>query len=185
MPLDNKFVPKKSITVPPGTHTALLAEIIHIGVQRGEYKGEVSLKDQILFSFELPDITSEDGRPIRISKRETHSLGAKGNLIKLIQALTGTNNLEKGIDYSDLIGKPLLLSIEHTEKGNSKIAGYMSLPNQYKNGLKPLMSTPRLFLDVDQISEKDFKQFPEWVQKVINERVGGKNDNTVYNDAPS
>lgn len=171
MALDYKFVPTKGVNIPPGSHVGLLAEIIHLGVQRGEYEGVVSYKDKVLFTFELPDITLDDGRPVRMSKVETNSSSNRSNYLKLVKALTGKQDLSEGIELDKLIGSPVLLQVEDNKKGTgSNIKVYMAVPAVIRTNLKPLMSEPRLLLDVEKIGD-EIKKLPDWIQKMINSRI--------------
>lgn len=179
MPVEKKFVPKKGVEIQEGTHVGLFAGLIHLGTQRNEYEGKVSYKDQVLLKFELPDTTMDDGRPVTISKRETNSGGAKSNMLKLVKALKGTKDLDDGVDYEELIGQPVMLEISHTNKGNASIKGYMPVPDFLKKTMKPLMVEPVLLFDVEQISDKELEAMPEWLQKLINERV---QDGKDYNE---
>ena len=171
MAVDSKFVPKKGVEIPEGPQVALFAGLVHLGTQRNEYEGKVSYKDQVLFRFELPEVTLDDGRPVILTKRETNSAGAKSNVLKLVRALKGSKDIKDGVDYEEMIGAPLLLQVGHTAKGNAKIDAYTPIPSQMKNSIKPLMSDPMLFFDVETISDKDKEKMPEWLQKLINERV--------------
>jgi hypothetical protein len=179
MALNKEFKVKKGISVEAGTHVGLLLSIIHLGVQKIEYAGEVSYKDQVLLVFELPDTTLEDGRPITISKRETHSVGKKSNLLKAVKALNGGKDVAReGILYEILIGKPVMLELkENSKKTGVNVAGYMPVPDVLKKTLKPLVNEAKLYLDVEKISDKELEALPEWVRKVINERV--KEDDPV------
>lgn len=176
MAVEKKFIPKKSVEIPEGTQVGLFAGLIHLGTQRNEYEGKVSYKDQVLLRFELPDIILEDGRPITITKRETNSGGAKSNMLKLVKALKGTKDLEDGVDYEELVGQPVMLEIAHTSKGNAKIDGYMPVPEFLKKTVKPLMTEPVLLFDVENISDKELEAMPDWLQKLINERVQDDKD---------
>jgi len=171
MPVEKKFIPKKGIDIEEGSYIGLFAGLIHLGIQRNEYQGEVSYKDQVLLKFELPDILLEDGRPIIITKRETNSGGAKSNMLKLVKALSNSSDITNGVDYEELVGKPLMLDIKHSAKGSAKISGYMPVPKHLKAGIKPLMNEPVLLFDVEHISDKELETMPEWLRELINKRV--------------
>lgn len=175
MAIEKTFKPTKGVDIPEGTHVGLFAGLIHLGTQRSEYEGNVSYKDTVLVKFELQDVLMDDGRPVTITKRETNSSGAKSNLLKLVKAIKGSSNVADGVDFEDMVGLPVLLEITHSAKGNAKIKGYMSVPDILKKTVKPLMGNPVLLFDVEQISETELQDMPEWLQKVINERVQGDN----------
>lgn len=171
MSVEKKFVPKKGVEIPEGPQVGLFAGLIHLGTQRNEYEGKVSYKDQVLLKFELPDVTMDDGRPVTLTKRETNSSGAKSNMLKLVRALKGTKNLDSGVDYEELVGLPVTLQIAHTSKGSAKIESYTPVPDVLKKTVKPLMTEPVLLFDVEAISDKELEAMPEWLSKLINERV--------------
>lgn len=172
MAISKIFKPGKGVDIPVGSQIAIVQSIIHLGTQRTEYEGNVSYKDQILFTFELPEFVLENGHSVTLSKTETNTSGIKGNLTKLLTAINGGKKLtDDGLDLEDAIGKPLMLTVGVTKTGNSKIEGYTSIHDNLKKTLKPLIGTPRLLLDVEEISAKELSELPEWVQKIINERI--------------
>ncbi len=170
MAIESKFKVGEGsgVELEEGSYKARLLSIVHLGVQKGEFNGEVSYKDQLLAQFELVDELMPDGRPVVRGKRETNSMGKRANFTKLVQALGGD---EDGTDLSELLGEPLMLSIGKTATGNSKISSYSKMREKDKQGLAPLMGEPKLFLDVDQISDKELAAMPDWLRKIINERV--------------
>lgn len=177
MAIDKVSVPKKGVNVSPGSHVGLFVGLIHLGIQKTEFEGAVSYKDQVLLSFELPDVLLDDGRPVTLSKTENHSLGARANLLKAAVALNGGKSVDDGIDWESMVGKPLMLQVkENKKKTGVNISGYAAIPEVYKKNLKPLMNEPRMLLDVETISEKELKGLPEWVQKMISKRVKEEGD---------
>lgn len=169
MAVDNKYKKKKFVEIPEGTHLALFQGLVHVGIHKNEYQGVVSHPDQVLLMFELPDITLDDGRAVTLTRRESNSFGQRSNLTKVVKALN--NGKDDEIAFSELIGKPLMLETkENTKKTGVNITGYMSAPESLKRTVKPLMNKPILLLDVEKIGEKDLKELPEWIQKLINER---------------
>jgi hypothetical protein len=174
--------PKKGVDIEEGSHVGLFLGLVHLGVQKGEYEGLVSYKDQVLLMFELPDITLEDGRPINLTARVTHSLSKRATLLKVGKALNGGRDVKDGIDWEASIGKPVLLELKNNAKGTGvNIKGYMAVPDVMRKNLKPLINEPKLLLDVDAIGDKELEKLPEWVRKVINERVKeeGETDSSV------
>lgn len=178
MAIDKVSKPTKGggIDVPPGTHVALFAGLVHLGTQKGEYQGKVSYNDQVLAYFELPDITLEDGRPITLTARMNHKLGSgkgkKSTMLVLGEALNGGKECKEGIDWEDNIGKPLMVVLETNSKGTGvNIKNYMPIMESLKKGLKGLVGEPKLYYDVEKISDKELEGLSEWVRKVINERV--------------
>lgn len=171
----SKVLKSGGVTIKPGSKLGLFLGIIHLGTQKSEFEGRVSYKDQVLLKFELPSVLLPDGRPVTLSKRETHVLGSgkgkESNLLKLGRALNDGEKPE-GIDWEESLGKPVLLELkENKDKTGVNISGYLVPPEEMVEKVKPLVNEPVLELDVDNIPDKAFKGFPEWLQKVINERV--------------
>lgn len=177
----SKITESKGIDIPEGTHPARFLSLVHLGVQKTEWQGKTNYKEQVLLRFELSEITLEDGRPVSLTKRENLTLlkskqGKESNLLKLGKALNGGKDVKEGIDWEDSLGKPLFLEVSKTDKGSAKIEGYVAMPASLAKTLPPLVNEPSLLLDVDTVSEPEFKKLPEWVQKVMNERVNSEGE---------
>ena len=103
------------VSAPIGTHPARCYSIIDLGHQRNEYEGQVSVKQQVLISWELPlEDKLDDGRPIGTSKFYTMSLNDKANLCIDLASWRGkafTEEEKLGFDVSKLLGVPCILSI--------------------------------------------------------------------------
>ncbi len=159
-----------SVDIPVGTEIGLLLGVVHLGTQKNTYKGVTSFVDQVLLQFELQDVLTESGQPIIFSKIERNSMKAKANLLKFGKAIG--IDVDEGIDFESLIGKPIGLTLDHNEAGTRvTIKGYTALSKRDLSAVKPLMGTPRLYLDVDTISESQKSELPEFVRKMINERI--------------
>lgn len=168
-----------SIDIPIEPTIGLLKSMVHVGRQRGEYKGESKITDQVLIQFELQDVTTSEGQPVTFGKVMTNSLHEKAGMVKLATAL-GIDVDNEGIDLQAHAGKPVMLDIQKTSTGKPKIAGFSKLRQVDLKTVKPLNGTP-LFLDeVEEISETQKKELPEWIQKLINARV--KDDDGEFED---
>jgi hypothetical protein len=179
MAISKKLKEDKSggVDIPEGPTTALFLGIVHIGVQKNTYKGVTSYVDQALLQFELQDVLLPSGNPIVVSKIERNSLKKKANMLKFGEAMKA--NTEEGMDFDELVGKPLTLNMGKNEAGTRVvIKSYGQLHPGLKGTVKPLMGTPRVYLDVDQLTEAQVSELPEFVQKMINERVKGQVPNT-------
>ena len=145
---------------------------MHLGTQRQTYEGKTSLVDKLFLQFELQDLLTDNGQPIVYGKVERNSMKKKANLLKLASAYNV--DMEEGIDFEELVGKAVLLDIGKGEKGDSiGIRGYNKIPSLLKKEVKPLMGTPRVYLDVEEITESQLSELPEFVQKMVSERVKG------------
>lgn len=158
------------IDIPVGQTIGLLLNIVHVGTQKNTYKGVTTLKDQVVFTFELQDELMDNSQPIKTSKVETNSMKSKANLVKLGKAMGA--NVTEGIDFEALVGKGVMLNMDHNEaKTRVVVKGYGVIPKKLIGEVKPLMGTPKVLLDVDEITDSQLKDLPEWIQKMINERV--------------
>lgn len=174
MAVNKKFKGDKGFVIEEGTHVGLFLGLVHLGIQRGEFEGVVSYKDQVLIKFELPDVLSDKGTPLTLSKRVTNSSHSKAELMKAVKALSGNSNVDEGVDFEELVGSPVMLEVGHSKSGGAKIVGYMPVPAALKKTIKPLMGEPVLLFDVEKISDKELEKMPEWLRKVINERSGNE-----------
>lgn len=165
------FADTPKFLVPEDTHVGLLHSIIHLGLQKNEFQGVVSIVDQVLLTFELPDVLLDDGRPATVNSRVKVSTHTKSTLTKVVEALGG--DTKEGVEFDQLIGKSVMLGILHnTKKTGVYIKTYMQTPATLKKHLKPLLNKKILHLDVDKITDHQKTELPKWVVKVIDERHG-------------
>lgn len=164
-------ITKGELTVVPAEPTiGLLLGVVHIGIHKNVYLGVTSHVDQVLLQFELQDVLTDKGTPVVFSKLERNSLHEKANIPKLGKAMG--LDVEEGIDFEELIGKPVLLGLEHNkDKTRVNIKSYSPIPKMMKSAIKPLMGTPKLYLDVDELTEGQVAELPEWIRKKLTERV--------------
>ena len=170
MAVDKVFKPKSGVEVPEGPQLGLLLNVIHVGVQKNTYQGLTNYKDQVLVTFELPEVTTDEGKPLCQSTRVSNLSGPKSTLTKIVKALNGGKKIEDGIDFESLIGKPIQLTIGKTSGGNSKISEFSPVMGSIAKSAPKLVNEPKLLLDVDNIGDKELESLPEWIRKVINER---------------
>lgn len=120
---------------PIGNHIGRCIGMIDIGTQQGEYLGKTTHARKIVLRFELPnELISEGewaGKPFVVSKFYTASIGEKANLRKDLEAWRGkpfTSDELMGFDSKNLLDKPCMVNVTHTEKGKAKIAGITPIP---------------------------------------------------------
>ena len=182
MAVEKVAKPKHGINVPEGTHLGLFLGLVHLGIQKNDYEGTTTYKDQVLLKFELPEFIMENSLPVVVSKRETNSLSQKANMLKAVKALSGAKNIDDGVDFEDLIGQPVLLELKANAKKTSvSIASYTPVLSSMRKDIKPLINSPQLLFDVDNIGAKELKDQPEWIQTLINTRI--KEDNVPDTNA--
>ena len=157
--------------IPAGTHVARCIGVIDLGTQYSEKFGNSSRK--VLVKWELPDELMDDGKPVGTSKKYTLSLNEKANLKKDLESWLGRGITEQeqkeGFALGDLLGKPCLLSIIHTQSGDktyANIAGVMSIP---KGTQVPAQFNPMTTYDVEDGKNAVFEKLPDWIKKMIGE----------------
>lgn len=169
--------PKKASIepVPAGAHVARLYQIIHVGSVPSTYQGQERISDQVRLTFELCNekkvFKEEEGeKPLSISTRfETYSMGKKANLRRLVEGMLGVTLHDDeafNMNLDDILGQECLLTVVHTEgkDGNTyaNIKGASPLP---KGMLAPaIVNTPR-FLDVNEITEEELNNLPQFLQE--------------------
>lgn len=120
---------------PTGMQKAVCAYVHDIGMQKGEYKGEVNIKHQIIITWELEERLQTGefaGKRFLINKWYTLSLSEKASLRKDLEAWRGRNFTKEEaakFDVEKLVGANCYLNIIATESGNRKVASVTPLPN--------------------------------------------------------
>lgn len=158
------------IDIKADSYIGLLLGVVHLGTQKNIYKGVTSFVDQLLLQFELQDLILDNGKPVVVSKVVRNSMKAKANLVSIGRDLGA--DVEEGIDFDELVGKPIMVEMGLNEaKTKVTVKGFSKLPKLLAKEVKPLMSTPRVLLDVDEITDSQVTELPDWVGKLIQGRV--------------
>jgi len=122
----------------PATYPARCYQIIDLGHQKNEYNGDITIKHQVLVSWEVPSELLDDGQPMSIGKFYTLSLHPKSNMGQDLVSWRGkafTPEEEAGFDITNLAGVPCLLSVID-KNGKSRVGSVsglakgMSVPDQ-------------------------------------------------------
>jgi hypothetical protein len=158
--------------VPAGNHVARLYQIVHIGTNSFEYKGEMKKSDKVRLTFELCNERKafkegEEPKPFSISREFGLTMGKKSNLRPFVEGFIGTSLDDEeayGFDLDDLIGMACLLNVVHAEVGDkvySNIRGASPLPKG--------MDAPELFneskiIDVDTAPFEEIEALPEFIR---------------------
>lgn len=156
---------------PIGTHIARCVKIIDIGTQKGEYQGKVNIRRQCILAWELPtEPMSGDehfGKPFLVSRFYTASLSEKANLRKDLENWRGRafNETElAGFDSKNILCKPCLLSVIHTDNGRAKVSGVMALP---KGMEVPAQVNPAVYFSLDKFDPVVFDSLSEGYKRLI------------------
>ncbi len=113
----------------PATYPARCYQIVDLGMQKNEYNGDVTIKHQVLVSWEVPSELLDDGQPMSIGKFYTLSLHPKSNMGQDLVSWRGkafSPEEEAGFDISNLAGVPCLLSVID-KNGKSRVGSVSGL----------------------------------------------------------
>ena len=166
-----------SIDIKPDSYIGLLLSVIHVGSQSNTYLGVTSIVDQLALRFELQDVLTDKGTPVVVTKVMRNSMKSKASLVSFGAAIGA--DLEEGIDFESLVGKPVLVDMGYNEaKTKVSVKGFHKLSSRDRAAVKPLMGTPTVHLDVEEMSAAQIKELPEWLQKVISSRIKGDGEQT-------
>jgi hypothetical protein len=138
---------------PAGTYPARLVRIVDLGTQTTEYQGEAKHARKVLLTWEIvdPDTRTDDDRPYLISKRYTASLHEKAGLRRDLAAWRGQDFTPAELarfDLATLLGKPVLIGIVHSTKGERTFANVASLSRMPKGMQAGEPTEPPLHFDL-------------------------------------
>ena len=118
-----------------GNHVARCVGMIDIGTHQSEYQGKTTYARKIVLRFELPNEVMAEGdyagKPFLVSKFYTASLSEKANLRKDLESWRGrpfTQQELAGFDSKNILDKPCMVNVVHTDKGKAKIASLAPIP---------------------------------------------------------
>jgi hypothetical protein len=156
---------------PPGSFAARCYQIIDLGHQTFEWKGEAKVAPKVRITWELNEMM-QDGRPFSISKEYTASIGDKANLRKDLEAWRGrpfSSEELRNFSLENVLGAPCLLGVVHKpSKDGSKVyanvGSVMALP---KGMAAPELVNPAVKFDIGTFDQKVFDSLSSYVQKKI------------------
>lgn len=158
---------------PIGNHIARCVKVIDLGTQKGEYQGTPLIRRQVTIAWELPgELMTEGagkGKPFLVSKTYTASLSEKATLRKHLESWRGrafTADELKGFDSKNILMKPCMLSILHTEKGKAQVSGVAAVPK----GLEvPAQVNKSVYfsLEPDEFSLEVYESLGKWHKETI------------------
>lgn len=163
---------------PEGTHIATCYLVVDLGDQKVTYKGEESIKPQVLIGWELTNEPMQDGRPFVASRTYNAFFSEKANLRKDLESWRGRKFTEDelaGFDISKLLKVPCQITITHStgEKTYANVSAVTGLP---KGVEAPELTNPPVIYDMDNPSQSAYESLPKWIQDKINNAVQPVND---------
>ena len=125
---------------PAGNHMARLYSVIDLGHQATEWAGETKIMHKVVLTWELhgkddneQPLTTDDGKPLIVSKRYTVMLGEQARLRQDLEAWSNkkmTAEDRKNFDLKNLLGKFCMVNITHSEDGKcANISGISPVPS--------------------------------------------------------
>jgi hypothetical protein len=157
--------------VPQGTFAARCYQIIDLGHQTFEWKGEAKVAPKVRITWELNEMM-KDGRPFSISKEYTASIGEKANLRKDLEAWRNrkfTAQELANFSLENVLGAPCMLGIVHVPskdgtKTYANLGSIMALPK----GMEcPELVNPAVKFDIGEFNQDIFNSLTSYVQKKI------------------
>jgi hypothetical protein len=164
---------KEFEAAPIGNHVARCIGLIDLGTQQGEYQGKTTHARKIVLRWELPnEVMSEGewaGQPFMVSQFYTASLSEKANLRKVLESWRGkpfTPEELMGFDSKNLLDKPCMVNITHTEKGKAKVASVAQVP---KGMTVPGRVNDILYFSLEpgDFSQATFEALPKFFKEMI------------------
>lgn len=164
---------------PAGNHLARLYSIIDIGHQETVWKGATKIMHKVVFTWELHGedndgnpLTTDDGKPLIVSKRYTVSLGDQSTLRKDLESWSGKKMTEedrKGFDLKTLLGKFCMLSVVHSDDGKyANVGSINSVPTAIRNAIPEGINAPIHFW-LNQYTKEQYEALPKYYRKKITE----------------
>lgn len=157
-----------------GSHVAVCNMVADLGVQPGSGQYPEP-KRQVLIRWEVPEERVEyekDGQsyegPMTISRTFTASMNEKATLRKTLENWRGrkfTDEEAGAFDVSSILGKPCLLSVSETVKGENTYANVSGVSPLVKGMATPKAENELLYYGVD--NQKQFDKLPKWVREKI------------------
>lgn len=154
---------------PEGTHPATCTAVIDLGTQYSDrWKKQ---QHRVLIGWELDtDEKRSDGAPFVAWRRYTMSLHEKGSLRKDLEAWRGrkfTAEELQGFSLKNILGKPCILTITHTNNDGTTYANVASVAALPKRMGAPAAPAKLILFDIDEPDMAVFADFGEKLQAQI------------------
>ncbi len=161
---------------PAGNHAAICYAVIDLGTQHQDqfvWEGksiEASDRPQILIMWEIAGERIEiDGvdKPASISKFYNAFWGERASLRIHLEAWRGrpfTGDEIDAFNVGNLLGKPCMVNVIHTDKGKAKVAGIAAWP---KGMTTPTPENEPLLFDLENHDQGTFDKISEGIQNII------------------
>jgi hypothetical protein len=144
--------------------------MVDLGTQHSEYLGEPIVRNQFIVMFELPLETIEiDGvsKPLIVSKFYTNSMNEKATWRKDLESWRSkpfTDEELNRFDNQNVLGKPLMVSVVHNDKGKARVVGVSAVP---KGMVCPPQVNPSSTFWIDEWDDNKFAALPQGLKDII------------------
>jgi hypothetical protein len=169
--------------IKPGTHVALVAAIVDLGIQKGSVKYPEP-KHKVFIRFEFPSVMdtwkddkgNEKTGPVREGRFLSCSMHEKATLRKVVAGIRGapftTDAEASAFDVFTLLGKACMVPVTHKVVGDRT---YVELGNPVPmpEGLTPAagLTEAPLAYDTGAHDASTFARLPKGIQEMINARI--------------
>ena len=138
------YTEKEFKIAPVGLHMARLFKFVDLGHQAIEWAGTTKIMHKVDLVWELHGddedgnpLTTDDGKPLIVTKRYTVSLGDQARLRQDLESWSNkkmTTEDRKNFDLKNLLGKFCMVNITHSEDGKfANISGISPVPSALRN----------------------------------------------------
>lgn len=166
--------------LPAGTYIGICDMVVDVGIQPGSGMYPKP-KRQVFIRWEFPAERIDferDGKkqsgPAVLGKTYTASMNEKANLRHDLESWRGmafTDEQAEAFDVSSILGKPCMINVTHTQKGDKTYANVTSVGKLMKGvDAKTLIPeiTPIYYAEDNTTA---YKQLPEWLRKKIDGQI--------------
>jgi len=165
---------------PSGSHLGRLYRILDLGTQKVEWQGAIKMQRKLMFSFELHGedndgqaLTTNDGKPLMISKRYTMSLGEQSTLRKDLESWRGKKFTAEellGFDLNVLLGKFAMCNVTHNDregKTYANLSGLSQVPAALKKMPEPIGVNELMIFSLDAFDQAKFDSLSDGLKEII------------------
>jgi hypothetical protein len=175
-------------SVPSGSHIAICNLVADLGLQPGSTMYP-NPKQQVYIRFEVPEERVEferDGKklngPVVIGTTFTASMHEKANLRKQLEGWRGrkfTDEEAENFDVSSILGKPCMISVVETVKGDKVYSNISSIGSLPKGVPAPKAENELLYYAEDD--KTSYSSLPEWLRKKIDSQLVNRPETSTTN----
>lgn len=154
-----------------GTHIARFVGVTNLGHQPGfTWQGKkIDSQYKLELTYELVTTEMSDGRPFWVSEEVNNTDNNEGNLNS--RCIAAGVNIHGSM--TDLIDKPVMVTIRHNDKGYPKVTNVSGVPAGIP--VPELRNDPQIFdIYAEPPHMEMFQKFPEFKQNKIQDALDFK-----------